>query len=51
MSGSTGLYSYPSGVAVAMNSHTMRPVINLKPTTAITNGNGTIDSPYIIKID
>ena len=39
------LYTW-SGTA---SGYGVRPVINLKPDTEITSGNGTASSPYIIK--
>ena len=32
-------------------SYTVRPVINLKPNTEITSGNGTASSPYILSVE
>ena len=46
-------YMHSSGMLYPSNSvsvtHGIRPVINLKPNTEITSGNGTASSPYVIK--
>ena len=50
---SVAWYMHYSGMLYPSNSvsvtHGIRPVINLKPNTEITSGNGNVSSPYQIK--